>query len=147
MGTTFIETIGQRGTGTYSGDNDLLTGDRLYNAAINRRWSQRQSIDRLTSMVTAIPWSLESLLLNQMPERLIKNMDRFAFEHTWRYVHLLMDFINDEKYTQALLFLARWQYMLAGYIRNPNMAEGHNDELCFFRQETLETKFNKWLAV
>lgn len=139
-GSTFIETIGQRGTRTYSHDNDLLTGDRLYNAVINRRWSQGK-YRQINFNGHGNTMEFRIFASNQMPERLIKNM-AFA-EHTWRYVHLLMDFINDEKYTQALQFLADAN-MFAGYIRNPNM-KGHNDELAsFVKRRWKPSSTNGW---
>ena len=64
----------------------------------------------------------------QQPERLIKN---YAFlDMSWRYVHLLSDFINDEKYSQALQFLSNTD-MFAAYLTNPN-AKGYSEELSKF---------------
>ena len=68
---------------------------------------------------------------NTYANRLIKNM---AFvDATWRYIHLLKDFLDEGRYKQALQF-ATDVHGFVSYCKNPNR-KGFNIELAEFLDE------------
>lgn len=126
-GLSFLSTIGQREPNQYCGQTPMREAEKLYNAVQTRRWNGGK-FSEVNFNGHGNTVELRVFASNQMPERLIKNMS--FVEQSWRYVHLLMDFVNDEKYSQALQFLGDVN-MFAGFLRNPNM-KGYSEELATF---------------
>jgi hypothetical protein len=79
---------------------------------------------------------------NTIAERLIKNM---AFvDATWRYIHLLKDYLDEGRYKQALQF-ATDIHGFVSYCKNPTR-KGFNQELATFlerRWNDSESQFNQ----
>lgn len=121
-GLTFIEMIAQREENRWANAvhfgnlmdrvaNRTGTGGRYYQLALRGRTMECRAFKT-----------------NVQPQRLIKNM---AFlDMAWRYTHLLMDYVNDEKYVQATQFLTD-PNMFVQYINNPN-AKGYTEELASY---------------
>ena len=123
-GKSFLSIIGQRDPVHYGGLNDRSSAQQLLDAVENRRWYQGRGL-QVNFNGHGNTMELRLFKAQQMPHRLIKN---YAFvDMTWRYVHLLMDFVEDEKYSQAMQFLSNTD-MFMGYLMNPN-AKGYNDDL------------------
>lgn len=118
-GDTFIEMIAQREENRWANASEFGnlmdrvhhrtgTGGRYYQLALRGRTMECRAFKT-----------------NVKPQRLIKNM---AFlDMAWRYTHLLMDYVEDEKYIQAVQFLTD-PNMFVQYINNPN-AKGYTEEL------------------
>jgi hypothetical protein len=123
-GLSFLSIIGQREPVAYGRLNSRSSAAQLLDAVENRRWYQGRGLQvNFNGHGNTI--ELRLFKAQQLPHRLIKN---YAFvDMTWRYVHLLMDFVEDEKYSQAMQFLSNTD-MFMGYIMNPN-AKGYNDYL------------------
>jgi hypothetical protein len=126
-GKSFLDIIAQREPCAYNARNVSSSIDQLRNAVGNRRWFQgRHNQINFNGHGNTIEVRMFKSV--QQPERLIKN---YAFlDMSWRYVHLLSDFVNDEKYSQALQFLSNTD-MFAHYLTNPN-AKGYTEELSKF---------------
>ena len=126
-GKSFLSIIGQRTPGRWAGLNSRHRVEELLDAVQNRRNYQGRG-NQVNFNGHGNTIELRLFKAQQKPQRLIKN---FAFvDMTWRYVHLLMDFVEDEKYSQAMQFLQNAD-MFMGYIMNPN-AKGYNEDLARF---------------
>lgn len=134
-GKSFSEMIGQRAFNQYNGErlpfvhgmNTAPVGDKYYRVATDRA-SAAGKFNAFNYAGHGNTVEIRAFQSTQSPNRLIKNM---AFvDNSWRYVHLLMDMVNDGNYYGALQFLMNAD-MFAGYLTNPNM-KGFNQHLAKF---------------
>ena len=134
-GKSFLSIIGQREPCSYNSLNSTSTIEQLVNSSNTRRWNQGRGM-QINFNGHGNTIELRLFKANQRPERLIKN---YAFvDMSWRYVHLLMDFVKDERYSHAMQFINNTD-MFAQYLTNPN-AKGYTDELSLFIR-------NRWKSV
>ena len=138
---TFLSIIAQREpnswcryTSPYHGERADTKSTDFVNAinADRKSHSPRYSALNLNGHGTTM--EIRAFNSNTIAERLVKNM---AFvDATWRYVHLLKDYLDEGRYKQALQF-ATDVHGFVGYCKNPNR-KGFNSELARF----LETRWN-----
>tara|TARA_B100000029_G_scaffold105146_1_gene95774 strand:+ start:4699 stop:5949 length:1251 start_codon:yes stop_codon:yes gene_type:complete len=136
-GKSLLSIVGQREPCNWNGLNSTSTVTQLLDAVENRRWSQGRGL-QINFNGHGNTIELRMFKANQIPERLIKN---YAFvDMSWRYVHLLMDFVKDEKYSHVMQFLNNVD-MFAQYITNPN-AVGYTSELGTFIRKRWKSESN-----
>ena len=149
QGISFLSVIAQREpnnwcryTTPYYGDKaDTKSGDFVNAIKADRKsHSQRYSALNLNGHGTTM--EIRAFNSNTIADRLIKNM---AFvDATWRYIHLLKDWLDEGRYKQALQF-ATDIHGFVSYCKNPNR-KGFNPELARFlenRWNDSESQFNQ----
>ena len=149
QGISFLSVIAQREpnnwcryTTPYYGDKaDTKSGDFVNAIKADRKsHSQRYSALNLNGHGTTM--EIRAFNSNTIADRLIKNM---AFvDATWRYIHLLKDWLDEGRYKQALQF-ATDIHGFVSYCKNPNR-KGFNQELATFlerRWNDSESQFNQ----
>ena len=140
-GRTFLEIIAQRApnnwceyTRPYNGEREEVISNNFRKAikADRRSLTGRYSALNLNGHGTTM--EIRAFNSNTYANRLVKNM---AFvDATWRYVHLLKDWLDEGRYKQALQF-ATDVHGFVSYCKNP-LRKGFNHELAEF----LENRWN-----
>ena len=140
-GNTFLSIIAQREPNSWCRYTTPYTRDRADNksgdfvrAIKNDRKSLAPRYSALNLNGHGTTMEIRAFNSNTIAERLIKNM---AFvDATWRYIHLLKDYLDEGRYKQALQF-ATDVHGFVSYCRNP-LRKGYNWELADF----LERRWN-----
>lgn len=148
-GRSFLSVIAQRGPNNwceynrpYLGRREEAVTSNFFNAIKGDRKSNNTRYSALNLNGHGTTMEIRAFNSNTYASRLIKNM---AFvDATWRYIHLLKDFLDDGRYKQALQF-ATDVHGFVGYCKNPNR-KGFNIELAEFldnRWNDDESQFNQ----
>lgn len=148
-GNTFLSVIAQREPNNWCRYTTPYTRDRADNksgdfvrAIKNDRKSLAPRYSALNLNGHGTTMEIRAFNSNTIAARLIKNM---AFvDATWRYIHLLKDWLDEGRYKQALQF-ATDIHGFVSYCKNPNR-KGYNTELATFlerRWNDSESQFNQ----
>ena len=132
---SFLEIIAQRGpnnwceyTRPYYGERENAISSNFFKAIKADRKSHTGRYSALNLNGHGTTMEIRAFNSNTYANRLIKNM---AFvDATWRYVHLLKDWLDEGRYKQALQF-ATDVHGFVSYCKNPNR-KGFNMELAEF---------------
>lgn len=134
----FLEIIAQREpnnwceyTRPYYGQREDAISSNFFKAVKADRKSHTGRYSALNLNGHGTTMEIRAFNSNTYANRLIKNM---AFvDATWRYIHLLKDFLDEGRYKQALQF-ATDVHGFVSYCKNPNR-KGFNIELAEFLDE------------
>jgi len=149
QGVSFLSVIAQREpnnwcryTVPYYGDRAETKSGDFVNAIKNDRKTHSPRYSALNLNGHGTTMEIRAFNSNTIADRLIKNM---AFvDATWRYIHLLKDWLDEGRYKQALQF-ATDIHGFVSYCKNPNR-KGFNPELARFlenRWNDSESQFNQ----
>jgi len=149
QGISFLSVIAQREpnnwcryTVPYYGDRAETKSGDFVNAIKNDRKTHSPRYSALNLNGHGTTMEIRAFNSNTIADRLIKNM---AFvDATWRYIHLLKDWLDEGRYKQALQF-ATDIHGFVSYCKNPNR-KGFNPELANFlanRWNDSESQFNQ----
>ena len=148
-GSTFLSIIAQREPNSWCeytrpiyGDVEDAQSSNFVKCIKNDRKSRAPRYSALNLNGHGTTMEIRAFNSNTYANRLIKNM---AFvDATWRYVHLLKDYLDEGRYKQALQF-ATDVHGFVSYCKNPNR-KGFNQELATFlerRWNDSESQFNQ----
>ncbi len=134
-GSTFLSIIAQREpnswceyTTPYYGEFEDARSRNFVKCIQNDRKSRSPRYSALNLNGHGTTMEIRAFNSNTYANRLIKNM---AFvDATWRYVHLLKDYLDEGRYKQALQF-ATDVHGFVSYCKNP-LRKGYNWELAEF---------------
>lgn len=137
-GRTFLSIIAQREpnnwceyTRPYHGEREDVISNNFFKAIKADRKSHTGRYSALNLNGHGTTMEIRAFNSNTYANRLIKNM---AFvDATWRYVHLLKDYLDEGRYKQALQF-ATDVHGFVSYCKNP-LRKGFNWELAEFLDE------------
>ena len=134
-GSTFLSIIAQREPNSWCeytrpiyGDVEDAQSSNFVKCIKNDRKSRAPRYSALNLNGHGTTMEIRAFNSNTYANRLIKNM---AFvDATWRYVHLLKDYLDEGRYKQALQF-ATDVHGFVSYCKNP-LRKGYNWELAEF---------------
>lgn len=152
-GETFLEVIAQRGSNNwceyntpyhfneYEDVRNGKIGKVFYDVIKNNRRSAAGRYSALNFNGHGTTMEVRAFNSNLIADRLVKNM---AFlDASWRYVHLLSDYINEGRYKQALQYVTDL-HSFVSYCKNP-LRKGFAIELATFLDKRWDDSdsFNK----